>query len=101
MVDLHPRTALLLLSESHSRSFSARAMSERTAVLLASSDYEGMPVRERGEDDEVSRFIHTALRSNPGLKYTRALREYRDSGRACEQKRFKNLFSKVVARHGR
>ena len=47
-------------------------------------------------DYQVKRFIKRELRSAPGLSCTRALRVLRDGGRACEQKRFKNLFREVA-----
>ena len=48
-------------------------------------------------DDEVLRFIHLELKKDPSAKCTRLLRRLRDSGRACEQARFKGLFQEVTA----
>jgi hypothetical protein len=46
----------------------------------------------------VKRFIKAELRNAPDLSCTRALRILRDGERACEQKRFKNLFHGVASR---
>lgn len=54
------------------------------------------PARKPLTDDEVRRFIRKGLRSDPGLSASRALRLYRESGHACEQRRFGALFVDVV-----
>ena len=47
-------------------------------------------------DAQVLRFIHDVRRQYPGTSRTRALRMLRDSGLACEQARFANLFAQAV-----
>jgi len=52
-------------------------------------------------DDEVRRYVTGKLEENPSAKHTALLRQLRDSGRACEQSRFRRLFEEVRgARHG-
>lgn len=51
-------------------------------------------------DEEVRRFIRRELGSAPDSSHTGLLRTLRDAGKACEQKRFRNLFHEEV-RHGR
>ncbi len=52
-------------------------------------------------DDEVRTFVASKLEENPSAKYTALLRQLRDSGRACEQSRFRRLFEEVRgAGHG-
>lgn len=46
-------------------------------------------------DPEVEQFIADALQRQPSLSATRALRELRASGFACEQKRFGILFART------
>ena len=46
-------------------------------------------------DEEVKRFIRGKLRANPKARHSPLLRSLRESGQACEQKRFKNLFLEV------
>jgi hypothetical protein len=48
-------------------------------------------------DDEVRQFIERAQRTE-ALSCTAALRRLRDSGRACEQQRFKRLFTEMRER---
>ncbi|GAC86125.1 hypothetical protein GP2_055_00040 [Gordonia paraffinivorans NBRC 108238] len=48
------------------------------------------------DDAEVVAFIRKVTQDDPTLSATRALRMLRDSGRACEQKRFSRLFAETV-----
>ncbi|WP_395849315.1 hypothetical protein [Cystobacter fuscus] len=48
-------------------------------------------------DEEVQQFIVRALRTE-ALSCSAALRRLRDSGRACEQQRFKRLFTELQER---
>jgi hypothetical protein len=48
-------------------------------------------------DEEVRGFVRKRLGEAPESRHTRLLRELRDSGRACEQGRFKQLFMQVRA----
>ena len=51
------------------------------------------PERKRMTDDDVQEFIADYLKRNPSASgYTRALRQLRTSGLACEMKRFRSLF---------
>jgi hypothetical protein len=47
-------------------------------------------------DAQLSRLILKLKSTHPGLSATRALRQVRDAGIACEQKRFGQLFSEAV-----
>jgi hypothetical protein len=49
-------------------------------------------------DDEVRRLIRDMKSRDPSLSATRALRVVRDSGTACEQKRFGQLFRTTAVR---
>jgi hypothetical protein len=52
-------------------------------------------------DDEVREYITAKLQQTPSAKHTGLLRQLRDSGRACEQSRFRRLFEEVRGtRHG-
>ncbi len=46
-------------------------------------------------DDEVRSYITSKLADNPSARHTALLRQLRDSGRACEQSRFRTLFNEV------
>jgi hypothetical protein len=49
-------------------------------------------------DVDIKGFIESRLRQNPKARHTPLLRELRDSGQACEQKRFRNLYLEVRGR---
>lgn len=51
--------------------------------------------RKRASDEEVSLFIRQQLRMDATSAATPLLRLWRSEGRACEQKRFKDLFEAV------
>jgi hypothetical protein len=93
---LHARVAEHLLKESRGRPLNARSLRTHAEAILAVQPAWTTPLREKGDDAEVLAFIRTAVRRNPALGYTRALRDYRASGKACEQKRFKSLFQSVA-----
>ncbi len=89
---LHARVVRHMLEHVAEHPLSARTLRARYARLARSSDYARPPDREPMTDPEVRRFIRRELVSNPGLTHSRLLRVLRDGGRACEQKRFRNLF---------
>lgn len=51
--------------------------------------------RERMDDAEVINFIEDAVSRFPESSHSALLRTLRDSGRACEQKRFRNIFQQL------
>jgi hypothetical protein len=53
------------------------------------------PTRVRMTDEDVRKFIRRQLRIQPTAGHTRLLRSLRDSGTACEQERFRELYRKV------
>ena len=57
--------------------------------------------RKAVTDEDVRVFVRNALRANPRARHTTLLREYREAGYACEQKRFGRLFKEVEQSHAR
>lgn len=55
-------------------------------------------IRRPMSDDDVRDFVDALGRQQPGVSKTRALKELRESGAACEQRRFSNLFHQTVTR---
>ncbi len=55
------------------------------------------PKRESASDNEVAAFISEKILLPPPNSCTRLLREYRSTGRACEQKRFRNLYQSIAS----
>ena len=63
-------------------------------LVDAQPDFE-QPQRRSMTDDKVQQFIRRHLAKNPLLCVSPLLRQFRDSGFACEQKRFGRLFLQV------
>lgn len=61
-----------------------------------------MPVHDRKPmtDDDLRSFIRAEFKKNARAKHSPLLRLLRDSGRACEQKRFAEIFKQVKAEVG-
>jgi hypothetical protein len=95
---LHARVARHILANAQTHGLDAEALRARYHDLAELADFRRTPERQPMTDHEVKRFIKRELHTAPGISYTRALRELRDGGRACEQKRFKNLFREVATR---
>jgi hypothetical protein len=53
------------------------------------------PSRIPRSDNDVAEFIRTNLAKFPSTSKTRLLQEFRDKGRACEQKRFGAIYAMV------
>jgi hypothetical protein len=51
--------------------------------------------REPQSDVEVARFIESRLKTSPLASKTRLIEEFRAAGRACEQKRFGELYKRL------
>jgi hypothetical protein len=62
---------------------------------LPSANY---PVRKASTDEEVLSFIRESLQNGLPANSGRLLRIYRDSGKACEQSRFRGLFLQTQER---
>jgi hypothetical protein len=55
------------------------------------------PSREKSSDAEVLDFLENKLRSRGRISYSVLLRDYRSTGRACEQRRFRALYKKLLS----
>ncbi len=51
--------------------------------------------RQKLGDREIGRFIRAELKANPKQSHTVLLRKLRDGGSACEQGRFRNIYSTI------
>jgi hypothetical protein len=76
----------------------ASRLSSHFRRILARLPKAGYPERRPSEDKTVCNFIRRRLAKDPSAGYTTLLRLFRGSGRACEQKRFRELFRGVVGR---
>lgn len=92
---LHARVARHLLTALDSTGFSVAAARDLTRGLLALAP--PLPVYDRvpSSDKEVGAFIRRTLRQNRSARHTTLLREFRASGKRCEQNRFRMIFERV------
>jgi hypothetical protein len=91
-VSLHARVARLIVRRSKSHDFHPGKV-QKLCNRLARPGSGRMPVRTTQSDADVRAFVREALRKNASASYTALLRRLRDSGRACEMRRFKRLYS--------
>jgi hypothetical protein len=56
------------------------------------------PSRSRATDEEVIAFIRSSTTKSASLSHSRLLRQFRDSGMACEQSRFRTLFTSLTTK---
>lgn len=76
---------------------SASRLSLRFKAMLSRLPKAGYPERLPSEDKEVRSFIRREIAKSEKSAYTVLLRQYRATGQACEQKRFRGIFREVVA----
>jgi hypothetical protein len=72
----------------------------RRLIAKLSSQSKPRPVFKRRPvaDSVVSRFIERELRKESASSYTRLLRRFRESGRACEMRRFRDIHAETKSR---
>lgn len=99
LTSLHARVARRLLEKIAPADLDAETARQHVSRLASRAPELPTIQRSRSDDDEVRKFIRQALRSSDSNSHTRLLREYRASGRACEQTRFRELF--LAERGGR
>lgn len=90
---LHVRVARRLLMELPPSNFSAQSARRCIQQIMAECPDAPVHQRERMDDDQVRAFIREAMHKKQNVSHTRLLREFRASGHACEQKRFRELFA--------
>jgi hypothetical protein len=88
------RKALLDLAEGAAR---VSALKARFSGQLAALPKTVRSVRMPMTDNAVRTYIRRETRRNPGVQHTPLLRRLRDSGYACEQRRFAQLFAELNA----
>lgn len=81
-------------------SLRADALHQSVSRWVANAPVHTRPTRERASDQAVGAFIRGALAIDATKTATRLLREYRDSGKACEQGRFRLVYMSVKGEFG-
>lgn len=100
LLSLHARAArrVLEMARERQKPLTRPVLAELMAELKASAPpVIARTAGEKLDDDQVFAFIRTAMAKEIGpVSATRLLRRLRDSGKSCEQARFKALFQKVM-----
>lgn len=89
---LNNKIAALVLRDFKPEQLRARKVSEHLEKMIRDLPPSSYPYRTRGTDAEVRRFLEAKLSTIGNPSYTALLKEYRSLGRACEQRRFRELF---------
>ena len=94
-ISLNARVGRKVLIEAGRWPLNISLLKDRYSRLIAKQPdihrYERCPM----SDTEIIQYIKVAIKQTPDLTTTRTLREFRDKGNACEQKRFGKLFREV------
>lgn len=87
--------ARYFVSNMHRWGFSAAQFTTQIETALIDLPASFVPKRSSLTNSEVKKFIKAAIALDKNASATRLLRNLRDAGRACEQKRFKQLYGEV------
>jgi hypothetical protein len=87
--------ARYLVSKMQTWGFSAARFTCEIETALKDMPSPSVTKRTSVTNSEIKKFIKTSMSSNRNASATTLLRSLRDSGKACEQKRFKQLYSEV------
>jgi hypothetical protein len=96
MQGLNARVALALLRGLGRARLDATTLRSHYAAMTRDASTPALPKGEPMTDDQVLAFIREELAASPNAKQTRLLRKLRDSGRSCEQARFRGLYQRVT-----
>lgn len=94
---LNVRVARKVLEEVTPSTFKVDAISARWRRRLVRQPVIESPHRAKSTEAQVVAFIRQQLRLDPAASFTRLLRDYRNTNRACEQSRFRSLFGRIKA----
>lgn len=97
MQGLNARVAAELLGGLNGRPVDAGLLRARFEQMVQDTVKPPKAQRPQVEDDTVIAFIRAELAKNPNARQTALLAEFRRSGQACEQGRFRRLFQQVGA----
>jgi len=92
--------ARYLVSNLHTWGFSAARFRREIETALIDLPFPSVIKRTPMTNSEIKKFIESAIGSDRNASATRLLRNLRESGKACEQKRFQQLYCEVERRKG-
>ncbi|KUO22104.1 hypothetical protein AQJ91_05845 [Streptomyces dysideae] len=96
LTSLNVRMAASWLQHCEDDRLTSKTTSDSWHEWAASASKPEQHNRKPMTDDEVISFIRQQTADQPGISRTRLLRLLRDSGRACEQGRFANLYIRIM-----
>ena len=96
LMSLNARVARAAIERNQKWPWTVRSFQEAVdSIPLPHGIDLGPPKRQPTTDEEVKKFVRKAFRSRQEPRHSSLLRDYRDQGYACEQKRFRRLFQEV------
>ncbi|MFD6475678.1 hypothetical protein ACFWEH_19500 [Streptomyces anulatus] len=96
LTSLNVRMAASWLEHSHDGTLTSPATQKAWNDWAAATTKTEQYNREPMSDEDVIVFIKREAAMVPGISRTRLLRALRDGGKACEQSRFANLYTKTM-----
>lgn len=89
------RTLELLLGKAGGSDYSRQTFAEILARETRDLQSVERPNRRRPSEAEILKFIRSALKKDSRISHSALLRQFRDSGLACEYTRFRELYFRV------
>ena len=89
---LNQQVLRFVLSTFTTAKISVKYLKPLFSKLLSTLPKSTYQKRTSRNDQQVIKFIHSELAKHEQRSHTNLLRKYRQSGNACEQKRFRSLF---------
>ena len=96
LLSLNVRLAIAIYQEFSQSNFSPLSAREFAQNLQLNARAREIPKRNKATDMEVNSFIMKSLSAHKSQSYTPLLQSFRKSGRACEVKRFRDIFKSTI-----
>jgi len=96
LLSLNVRLAIAIYQEFAQSNFSPLTAREFAQNLQLNARAREIPKRNKATDMEVNSFIMKSLSAHKSQSYTPLLQSFRKSGRACEVKRFRDIFKSTI-----
>ena len=95
-MSLNVRSAKAVIEASSEHAWDGALIRQMLAAELKRQPDIARFERRQLTDDEVRSYVESELQANPSTARSVLLRRLRDSGQACEQKRFGRLYGEVL-----
>lgn len=94
LTSLNARVARYLFQSLENKDLTVESLTKVANSIDRTVDF--MPSRTSQGDTDVAYFIRTHLAKFPSTSKTKLLKDFRNTGRACEQKRFGTIYARVL-----